>query len=418
MTPQEQLNEYIQKSKAVGKSENDIKQELITAGWQPDIVDTAFRDGVEGSPASAQEYAGFWHRVAAAIVDGLLLGIVFIVLAGVFAFLGVMGGVPTNGFFVVLVNLLQLVVWFFYYPYMEAKHGATWGKQFIGVKVVRDGSSELLSLGRSTGRSAAKILSAIIFGIGFLMAAFTKKKQGLHDKMTEAVVIKTPRVNKYRTILTIVLGTITPFLFMIFVMPLIMTAMLGLLFTGAFTGTGDIDMLDTEYPSIDYTAPIPAVASFTSAEMDMLLATTSIGALLESEPALFAEGYTSLGPALVAWNPDYYDVLSIYVPDFEFLNEDEIIEVEVTDVKDASGTSVLDRSVADEPISVRFKSYSAGDSFVFVNDVQKAFPLSPGVSGEVVKTVSGVVRFKVPLESGEQYERSYDFVLDHKEVTQ
>ena len=43
---------------------------------------------------------------------------------------------------------------------------------------------------RATGRHFAKYLSALILGIGFLMAAFTDRKQGLHDMIADTLVLK------------------------------------------------------------------------------------------------------------------------------------------------------------------------------------------------------------------------------------
>ncbi len=58
----------------------------------------------------------------------------------------------------------------------------------IGIKVVR-GNGERLTLGRSIGRYFATILSSIILCIGYLMAAFTDRKQALHDMVCDTVVV-------------------------------------------------------------------------------------------------------------------------------------------------------------------------------------------------------------------------------------
>ena len=59
----------------------------------------------------------------------------------------------------------------------------------LGLKVVRpDGGP--VSLGRAIGRYFAKILSAIILLIGFIMAGFDREKRGLHDILVDTRVIK------------------------------------------------------------------------------------------------------------------------------------------------------------------------------------------------------------------------------------
>ncbi|MGH9316538.1 MAG: RDD family protein, partial [Thermoanaerobaculia bacterium] len=44
--------------------------------------------------------------------------------------------------------------------------------------------------GRATGRHFSKILSTLILFIGFLMVAFSEKKQGLHDRIAETLVVR------------------------------------------------------------------------------------------------------------------------------------------------------------------------------------------------------------------------------------
>jgi uncharacterized RDD family membrane protein YckC len=66
---------------------------------------------------------------------------------------------------------------------------ATLGKMALGI-VVTDLDGNRIGFGRATGRYFAKILSALILLIGFIMAAFTQKKQGLHDIIAGTLVVK------------------------------------------------------------------------------------------------------------------------------------------------------------------------------------------------------------------------------------
>lgn len=66
---------------------------------------------------------------------------------------------------------------------------ATLGKMALGI-VVTDLEGARIGFGRATGRYFAKILSGLILGIGFLMAAFTERKQGLHDIIAGTLVVK------------------------------------------------------------------------------------------------------------------------------------------------------------------------------------------------------------------------------------
>lgn len=65
---------------------------------------------------------------------------------------------------------------------------ATIGKFAVGIKVSTE-NGERLTFANATGRYFAKILYAVILLIGFLMVAFNKKRQGLHDKLAKTFVI-------------------------------------------------------------------------------------------------------------------------------------------------------------------------------------------------------------------------------------
>ena len=78
-----------------------------------------------------------------------------------------------------------------YFALLESsERGATVGKMAMGLRVVTD-QGERLSFLNATGRYFAKIISAIILCIGFIMIAFTDRKRGLHDMIAGTLVIKT-----------------------------------------------------------------------------------------------------------------------------------------------------------------------------------------------------------------------------------
>jgi uncharacterized RDD family membrane protein YckC len=65
---------------------------------------------------------------------------------------------------------------------------ATLGKRALGLRVMAI-NGEAASFGRASARYFAKILSSILL-IGYIMAAFTEKKQALHDRMAGCLVIR------------------------------------------------------------------------------------------------------------------------------------------------------------------------------------------------------------------------------------
>ena len=122
-------------------------------------------------------YAGFWMRLVASLIDGMILFVVGFVI-----------GLLLSGS--AAANLLAILIGFTYTVGFWVAEGATPGKMAMGVKIVSS-NGEPISGGQAIGRYFAQILSALILGIGFLMIAWTPKKQGLHDYMANTVVIKT-----------------------------------------------------------------------------------------------------------------------------------------------------------------------------------------------------------------------------------
>lgn len=82
-----------------------------------------------------------------------------------------------------------LIQWLWFTIPESSKWQATVGKKMLGLKVT-DEKGERIGFGKANGRYWSKILSILILFIGFVMVAFTEKKQGLHDKMAGTFVVK------------------------------------------------------------------------------------------------------------------------------------------------------------------------------------------------------------------------------------
>lgn len=81
------------------------------------------------------------------------------------------------------------VAWLLHGPLMESsRRRATLGKEALGI-VVTDVDGNRVSFASALGRNTAKIVSTIIYYAGFIMIAFTSKKQGLHDMMAGCLVV-------------------------------------------------------------------------------------------------------------------------------------------------------------------------------------------------------------------------------------
>jgi uncharacterized RDD family membrane protein YckC len=120
--------------------------------------------------------AGFWQRFAAAFIDGILLGIVNIVLR---ATLGVAAG-----------EGLGLLVGLGYFGYLEGSpSGQTIGKRALGIRVVDFNTGGPIGFGRALLRYVARFLSAIAIFLGYFWMLWDKEKQTWHDKIAGDVVV-------------------------------------------------------------------------------------------------------------------------------------------------------------------------------------------------------------------------------------
>lgn len=90
----------------------------------------------------------------------------------------------------VTVWVLQLVIAWLYEAFMTSSaKQATLGKMALGIKVT-DLEGRQISFGRATGRHFGKMVSGLLLSIGYIMAAFTERKQALHDQMAGCLVVK------------------------------------------------------------------------------------------------------------------------------------------------------------------------------------------------------------------------------------
>jgi uncharacterized RDD family membrane protein YckC len=86
-------------------------------------------------------------------------------------------------------GLLGLVVGWLYFALQESSTAqATLGKRALGIKVT-DANGRRIGFGRATGRFFGKILSGLVFAIGFMLAGWTERKQALHDFLAGTLVV-------------------------------------------------------------------------------------------------------------------------------------------------------------------------------------------------------------------------------------
>jgi uncharacterized RDD family membrane protein YckC len=162
--------------------------QFICAACKPVFLQK-LKEGVTAQ--GTMNYAGFWIRVVAYILDTILLDIVLVPLF--FAIRMAVGG-PVNPLLpnltASLINMpISLVLVVSYYTFFVGKYGATPGKMATKLRIVNaDGSA--VSYGKACGRMFAVIVSFICCYVGVLMVAWDSEKRGLHDRMCSTRVIR------------------------------------------------------------------------------------------------------------------------------------------------------------------------------------------------------------------------------------
>ena len=123
------------------------------------------------------EYMGFWIRLAALLIDTLILGVGQAVLGLILGDAGAVG---------LVLNLA-------YYVLFTGLRGQTPGKMAVGITVI-DERGNVPGLTRALIREVpGKLLSGLALGLGFVWVAWDEKKQGWHDKIAKTYVVRKPR---------------------------------------------------------------------------------------------------------------------------------------------------------------------------------------------------------------------------------
>jgi uncharacterized RDD family membrane protein YckC len=142
------------------------------------------------------QYASGGRRLLAFIIDRFVIGFVVSILLRPFWHFPFewlddfwVGGFElTAG--VISYKVLKEVVFLSYYSFMESsKYQGTLGKIMLGIRV-SDLNGNAVALPKALLRNLGKYISGLILGIGFLMIIFDDRKQALHDKIADTLVVK------------------------------------------------------------------------------------------------------------------------------------------------------------------------------------------------------------------------------------
>lgn len=173
-------------------------------------MESTYDETLDIDEVDVTNYAGFGLRLAAWLIDLLLIGVVVAIAMGVLGVIGfsALGGaegfedfanspeeVPPGmiaammGAYMGFIGFTMVAAWL-YFALMESSYRqATLGKMAVGIKVTNMEGGRISFL-NATGRYFGKIISGMIMYIGYIMAAFTEKKQALHDMMASTLVLR------------------------------------------------------------------------------------------------------------------------------------------------------------------------------------------------------------------------------------
>jgi len=133
-------------------------------------------------------YCGFWRRFGSAVVD---FAVVTPFTTAIEIVLGRRPFDPLewDASWWGVQSLLMALSWFYSALMESSRWQGTLGQQLLDIRVA-DGAGRRISFARATGRHFAQLLSVFTLGFGYVMIAFTRRKQALHDIVSGCVLVR------------------------------------------------------------------------------------------------------------------------------------------------------------------------------------------------------------------------------------
>lgn len=136
------------------------------------------------------QYAGFGQRIAAFLLDVIIQTIAGFIIGYVWALAFIAnGGTSQEGLQLINFGLRCVIGWIYFAAMESSELQGTLGKLALGIKVT-DITGSRVSFSQASGRWFGKWVSTLILTIGWWMAAFTPKRQALHDMLAGCVVVR------------------------------------------------------------------------------------------------------------------------------------------------------------------------------------------------------------------------------------
>jgi len=159
-----------------------------------------FPPGPAGEPQSTAKPAGFWRRFWAAWLDGMIVWALSVPFMILWLIPALTGAAPVDTWgeeermawasAFLLYWMASVVVETLYFALLESsRHRATLGRIVLGIEVT-DTAGGRISFWRALGRRLGRVLSGMMFGIGFVVMLFNDRRQTLHDMMAGTLVVR------------------------------------------------------------------------------------------------------------------------------------------------------------------------------------------------------------------------------------
>jgi len=136
-----------------------------------------------------QYYGSFDQRLLASVLDWFILFGVFVIIAFIVVLLFIQDKETRIIVSFSILGVIPLAKVIYHIVMESSAKQATYGKQMLKIKVV-DMNGDRISTGMAISRNLLKVLSALPFCLGYVIAFFNKKQQCLHDMLANTLVIK------------------------------------------------------------------------------------------------------------------------------------------------------------------------------------------------------------------------------------
>lgn len=147
------------------------------------------------------EYAGFWARLAAYIIDSILVFAGLLIVRLIFLSVsGMLEGTFLDGNILFHYTLKDIALYsgqVLYFILCTYYTGTTLGKRAMNLRVVGGEEERLTLLTVIYRETIGRFLSGVVLGLGYLLIGIDKEKRGIHDILCDTRVVYAKRIKVY-----------------------------------------------------------------------------------------------------------------------------------------------------------------------------------------------------------------------------